>query len=66
MADKCDWEKLSGEDWGELLSRLPEFADKCDWSKLSGKDWCGLLSRMPEYADKCDWEKVRLFRAGRA
>ena len=28
FADKCDWSKLTDEDWSKLLEKQPQFADK--------------------------------------
>ena len=65
FADKCDWSKLRGVDWSDLLMEQPQFADKCDWSKLRVVDWIGtgpepgLLTVQPRFADKFDkWGAV--------
>ena len=58
LADNCDWNKLDGELWVELLIKQPQLADKCDWNKLDGKLWVALLCELPQFADKCNWEKL--------
>jgi len=51
-AEHCDWDKLEGKDWTELLEAQPQFADKCPWEKLSRKDWEHLLQKQPQFASK--------------
>jgi hypothetical protein len=48
FADKCDWDRLEGPVWVELLIRRPMFADKCDWSKLGLNDFEVLFGERPE------------------
>ena len=51
-SDKCDWSKLCGGDWAELLVMRPLFADRCDWSKLDDEDWEHLRWHRSELADR--------------
>ena len=48
FADKCDWEKLDGENWSCLLKHQPLFAGKCDWSKLNSFHQKTLITRHPQ------------------
>jgi hypothetical protein len=56
----CIWEKLSGDNWAELLCECSEFDNKIEghWDKLNGENWAELLCKRPEFADKCDWDKL--------
>ena len=49
FAEHCDWSKLGGDDWRELLSKQPQFAEHCYWAKLSGYNWRVLLSNQPQF-----------------
>ncbi len=56
----CIWEKLSGDNWAELLCECSEFDNKIEghWDKLNGENWAKLLCGRAEFADKCDWGKL--------
>ena len=57
---ECDWEKLDGGNWSQLLIEQPQFADKCNkWDEFDSDDWRVLLSEQPQFADKCDWKKLK-------
>ena len=49
FAEYCDWAKLDGDDWSNILSRHPQYYESCDWSKLDWWDWSMLLSRQPQF-----------------
>jgi hypothetical protein len=57
--DFCEWRKLDGNDWVDLLTERTEYARKCHWHKLNGWNWACLLSLQPKFACKCDWSRLR-------
>ena len=60
---ECDWEKLDGGSWSQLLIEQPQFADKCNkWDEFESEDWRVLLSEQPQFADKCNkWNELDSF-----
>ncbi len=59
----CDWTKLDGFDWCELLAERPQFAQYCDWDKLNELHqdchWNDLICEQPQLARYRDWSKIR-------
>ena len=67
LVSKCEWEKLSGNDWLALLEALPnegEIVSKCNkWDKIAVDDVCDLLRRHPQLCGYCPdavWLKFSL------
>jgi TPR repeat protein len=58
MIKFCNWEKVSGSEWVQLIIASPDFASRCNWHMLKGKDWCTLLIKHPEFASKCAWDTI--------
>ena len=54
----CNWQKISGAEWVQILIALPEFASYCQWEKLDGDNWSNLLTAKPEYVSKCSWNTI--------
>lgn len=45
---QCKWDRLSANNWVDLLSECPEYADKCDWNRINQKKYIKLLMRQPD------------------
>ena len=61
MAEKCDWSKLTGEDWNYFFREKPVLAeeyweDNADFSKYSGKDWVVCLENGGDWFTCDSWK----------
>ena len=52
FADKCDWEKLNGADWVQLLRARRGLADYCPWEKLGKVDQESLFQLYPTLVNR--------------
>ena len=55
FSNRCDWTKLSGGNWSDLLRSQPQFAGMCIWNKLVPCDWGLLLEKQPQFVEECPY-----------
>jgi len=62
LADVCNWDSFSADDWVQLLSKQPQFASKCRcWNRFSPRHWNDLILKRPEMQKRFSYNYLHFY-----
>ena len=51
----CPWDKLTGDDWVDLIIHFPSYFKKCPKTKLKKQEWLRLMLHYPQFGKHCPY-----------